>query len=93
MSFRGVSFLSAALAALVLAGPCLAQQDTETARRQAEIDADLARAKIGDLEKQEQQARDVDGDDAIKIREYEAKIGEEQRREEEADEFGEENRD
>ena len=62
------SFLCGALAVTLLTpGTSFAQRDPEAAARQAEIDADEARSKIEDLQKEQIAAADVQNENTVEM--------------------------
>ncbi len=76
-TIRVLSLIAAVSACVVLAtNACHAQQDPETAARQAQIDADEDRSKIQDLEEQQAGFADVQNQNTMEMAARDAQIGE-----------------
>src|SRR4051812_43244301 len=61
-----------------IVSPCDAQQDPETAARQAEIDAEKAKAQMRDTQRDEEAAVGIDDADAPQLRGEDQRLDEEE---------------
>jgi hypothetical protein len=76
-TIRVLSLFAAVSSGMVVAmSTCHAQQNPETAARQAQIDADEARSKIQDLEQDQENFADVQNQNTMEMAARDGQIGE-----------------